>query len=213
MEIAAATPGTTPSAPPPAAMLAARLTPVILALLALVRARVGILGDTTAPLWNRISRIRQRLSRLLDAIAQGRPPRTRKPTPTKPRSDPPKRERVKLPHPRQHGWLVAKLGWEAAAYTSQLQHVLMDPEAQAALADAIAHSPGIARNLRPLCRLLGVPLPPCLHLPPRPPRPLPQRKPKPKQPRSQGLLPTDRPLPAYVRAAVRVWKPRKIRTA
>ena len=213
MEIPEATPGTTPSVPPPAAMLAARLTPVILALLALVRARIGILGDTTVPLWNRISRIRQRLSGLLDAIAQGRPPRRHTPTPTPARADRPGRERVKLPHPRQHGWLVARLGWEAAIFGSQLQHVLDDPQCQAALADAVAHSPGIARNLRPLCRLLSVPLPPCLHLPPRPPKPRPQRKPKPRTPRPQGLLSTDRPLPAYVRAAVRAWKPRKIRPA
>ena len=213
MDTNEATPGTIQSAPHPAALLAARLTPVILALLVLVAAKFRILGDTTTPLWNRISRIRQRLSRLLEAVAQGRRPRQRKPTPA--RADRPRRERVKLPHPNHHGWLVAKLGWEAAAYTSQLQHVLEDPQSQSALVDAIALSPGIARNLRPLCRLLGVPLPPCLHLPPRPrpvrkPRP---RKPRPPNPRPQGLLPTDRPLPAYVRAAVRAWKPRKIRPA
>ena len=210
METNEATPGTTPSAAHPAAQLAARLTPVILALLVLVAAKFRILGDTTTPLWNRISRIRQRLSRLLEAVAQGRRPRQRKPTPIpSPRKCQPT-PRPPMPHPNLHGWLVAKLGWEAAAYTSQLQHVLEDPQAQSALADAIALSPGIARNLRPLCRLLGVPLPPCLHLPPRP-RPV--RKPRPRKPRLQGLLPTDRPLPAYVRAAVRAWNPRKIRPA
>ena len=115
-----------------------------------------------------------------------------------------------MPHTNRNTWLVIKLGWEAAAYASQLQHVLQDPDTQSALTDAIAHSPGIARNLRPLCRLLGVPLPPCLQLPPRP---RPQRKSKPKPPRPERLRPTDHPLQPYVRAAVRAWKPQKIRPA
>ena len=205
MDISEATPGATPSAAHPAAMLAARLTPVILPLLALVAAKFRILGPTTWPLWNRISRIRQRLSRLLDAIAAGHPPRKQAPA----RKHRPQRERIPMPHTSRNAWLVAKLGWEAAAYTSQLQHVLLDPEAQSALTAAIAHSPGIARNLRPLCRLLGVPLPPCLQLAPRPPKPRPARKPKPKAARPERLRSTDHPLQPYIRAAVRAWKPQK----
>ena len=214
-------PQATPSAPHPATLLAARLDGVLLGMLALVAAKVRILGDSTIETWHRISHIRQRLARLLEAVAQGRPPRQRatrsRPAAPRPRPvpAPPQypTDRRPLPFWRRKLALVVPLGWEAACCGSQLQHVLDDPACQAALADAIALSPGIGRSLRPLCRIFGVALPPCLQLPPHPPRPRPQRKPRPRTPKPPGLLPTDHPLPAYVRAAVRAWKPRKIRPA
>ena len=54
--------------------------------------------------------------------------------------------------PRQRGWLVRELGWEAAAFLSALETLLREIETQAAL----AASPGAGRVLRPICRMLGV---------------------------------------------------------
>ena len=52
---------------------------------------------------------------------------------------------------------------EAACFGGQLQHLLAQPEMQTLL-DA---APQAARLLRPLCRMLAVPLPPILHRPGR----------------------------------------------
>ena len=57
--------------------------------------------------------------------------------------------RVRLPS--QDAWLVRALGWEVAAYGSQLSHLLAEPEMQAVLAAV----PAVGRILRPLCRMLG----------------------------------------------------------
>ena len=57
--------------------------------------------------------------------------------------------------PMGKGWLVRELGWEAAGYGSQLQHLLDDPAMQAALAAV----PAVGRILRPICRMLGVTTP------------------------------------------------------
>ena len=54
--------------------------------------------------------------------------------------------------PNRAGWLVREFGWEVAAFGSQLQHLLGQPEMQAAL----AARPGVGRILRPICRMLGV---------------------------------------------------------
>ena len=54
--------------------------------------------------------------------------------------------------PTGKGWLVRELGWEAAGYGSQLQHLLDDPAMRAALASV----PAVGRILRPICRMLGV---------------------------------------------------------
>ena len=53
--------------------------------------------------------------------------------------------------PSRKAWLVRALGWEAAAYGSQLSHLLGEPEMQAVLASV----PAVGRILRPLCRMLG----------------------------------------------------------
>jgi hypothetical protein len=84
---------------------------------------------------------------------------------------------------------------EAAAAGSQLRHLLADPE-MAALIEA---APQMGRLLRPLCRSLGVRLPPGLLPPPRAPKP---RKPRSPQP--------PRPAPADGAAA---WRSRAVRRA
>jgi hypothetical protein len=101
--------------------------------------------------------------------------------------------------PRGFGWLL-ELAPDAASYSGQVEQLLEDPEMVALL----AHAPEAAgRILRPLFRMLGIPLPPALHLSrrkrshklPLPPAPLPlavgRRTPSiPRLSRRQpGLLP------------------------
>ncbi len=62
----------------------------------------------------------------------------------------PTRPAVRLPG--GFGWLVRRLGWEAAGYGSQLAHLLEDPAMRAAL-QAL---PAVGRILRPIARMLGV---------------------------------------------------------
>ena len=57
--------------------------------------------------------------------------------------------------PRRFGWLVQAGGHRAAAFGSQLQHVLNAPE----MAELLAASPQAGRLLRPLCRALAIELP------------------------------------------------------
>ncbi|MCC7283005.1 MAG: hypothetical protein IT556_11525, partial [Acetobacteraceae bacterium] len=66
--------------------------------------------------------------------------------------------------------------------------------------------PQAGRILRPLCRMLGLTPPACLRLPERP-RP-PHQKPRAEPRAAPPPHPPARPLPAYVRAAVRAWKPK-----
>ena len=173
-------------APHPAASLAARLMPILTALWDLVIDRSHRLGNLAHPLSSRIARARERLLHLLLALAAGRLPRHRPRTPGQParRGGP---RPTYLPHRR--AWLVAIFGYRAAGYASQLEAVLSDPAIQAALATAIAQSPGIARTLRPLCRMLGVPLPPPLQPALRPAQPRPKPAPKPPRPALPPLLP------------------------
>ncbi|GAA5263807.1 hypothetical protein ACOSOMT5_P0227 [Acidiphilium sp. MT5] len=84
-----------------------------------------------------------------------------------------------------------------SCYASQLQHQITSPE----ISHLLAQNPGLGRPLRPLCRMLGIPLPPTLRRTqkPRPkpafgpPNPTP---PTPKRPKSRSLLPRlRRPAP------------------
>jgi len=75
--------------------------------------------------------------------------------------------------PRRRGWLA-----EAMARTyggSQFQHLLTDPE----LIAAIQAAPELARPLRGLCHMLGIPVPELIRLPERPRKPRPPKAPKP----------------------------------
>jgi hypothetical protein len=72
--------------------------------------------------------------------------------------------------PTKFGWFL-QLVPEAAAYAGPVQEFLGDPRLPALLAEG----PRAARILRPLCRMLGLPLPPELAPPPRPKRPKPAK--------------------------------------
>jgi HAMP domain-containing protein len=118
---------------------------------ALVAARFRFLGPLTVPLWARLSRASQRIARLLAHLEAG----TLRPRPP---AQPPATPRVRPATPRPfaaRAWLIRSLGWEAAAYASQLEHLLTDPKT----ASLLAAVPSAARTLRPLCRLLGITLP------------------------------------------------------
>jgi len=203
MAIPTATPA--PNAPTPLAVaeIARRIDLIFAALLTLIPHHARLLGALTLPLWTRLSRARQRLARLLARLAAGTPPR--------PPGTAPRHPSARVPAPgaalgRRHGWVVATLGYQAASLAAQLDHLLRQPGAAATL----AASPGCARTLRPLCRMLGIPLPPDLRLPEaRAPR---KTAPRPPPPDKQGH-PTPRPLPPYLRAAIRAWKRPSPKTA
>jgi hypothetical protein len=103
----------------------------------------------------------------------------------------PPRQRERL-LPREFGWLIRFVPYEAACFGSQLQHQLSRPE-MVALIEA---APQAGRILRPLCWMLAIPLPPILRLPPRPPKPK-LRQPTPEQsPKAERASGPKRKLPA-----------------
>jgi hypothetical protein len=77
--------------------------------------------------------------------------------------------------PRRRGWLAHAL---AGTYGgSQFEHLLRGPEMIA----AIQAAPALARPLRGLCHMLGIPVPELIRLPERPCKPRPPRPPTPKR--------------------------------
>jgi hypothetical protein len=161
-----------------------------------VRRDAGFLAQPVAMLlWTRLALLRARVTRLAARLADGkgsgvpRNPPTPSGTALKPRRP---TQRVL---PRSAGWLIPLVP-EAAAAGSQLRHLLADPE-MAALIEA---APQMRRLLGPLCRSLGVRLPPDLLPPPR--------APKPRKPRQPAAAP--RPAPNNGAAA---WRSRAVRRA
>jgi len=134
---------------------------------------------------DRLRVINQTFRRLADRIGAGlyvprssaprRPPVHRKP-------------RRPSPLPEGYAWLV-KLVPEAAAYGSQLQFLLADPEVAALLATA----PGaLRRPLRSLCLMLAASPPAILALPRR------TRPPRPRKPRAPRVRLAKLPRPLHV---------------
>ncbi len=109
----------------------------------------------------------------------------------------PKLERL----PARFGWML-RFGSEVACHRSQLEHWLTtNPE----LGKLLAAAPHAGRILRPLCHMLGIPLPPALRLPPRPPG----HKPEPAASASSPM-PSRVPRSARTRpskAEMRSWLP------
>ena len=140
-----------------------------------------------------ISRTAQRLARLIAHWQAGTLPPLR---PAQPGRESRPITTPRLPTART--WLVAQVGYTAAGRGSQLQYLLATPECAAFLREV----PRAGRLLRPLARMLGLNPIPEIALPPRPPRPRHALAPRPPEPSSTP----DRPLPAYVRAAVRAWR-------
>ena len=116
---------------------------------------------------------------------------------------PPRPGRAARPHrppplrlPRTYGWINHRVPGSALC-AGALGPLLLDPETRS----FVLAAPRAGRLLRPLCRALGVALPDWLT---RPPRSKPPRPPRPAQ--FGPPPPPDRPLPRYVRAAMRAWK-------
>ena len=187
-----------PSIPPPkgsgalpgAALLAQRLDEILDGLLKVIAAHFRVLAEFILPAWGRVSRARQRLARLLARLAAGTYPGPRRPDARKRQGGPP------APYaPQSKLWLVRKIGYQAAGRGSQLQFLLDDPQTRALLDAAPPHAvAAIARALRPICRTLGVDLPPELQPPPKAPPPPQPLSPQPLSP--QPLSPKPRPTKA-----------------
>ena len=142
---------TSPSLNRPAAApdLARRFGAILAGLMALIARRflrMPHLAGLTVLLWTRLSRATRRFER-----ARARPTRIRVAKVRQARIARP----GGLALPRQRGWLVRELGWEAAGFACQLEALLADP----AMAAVLAGTPAAGRVLRPLCRMLGVTMP------------------------------------------------------
>ena len=97
--------------------------------------------------WGRIARMRTRLERLIVSWRAGKQPLARAvragrvcASRTKPRDK----------FPTAPGWLLRRLGYEVAAFGSQLQHLLTEAEC----GEFLAAMPQAGRILRPLLRML-----------------------------------------------------------
>ncbi len=121
--------------------------------------RDRLAGPLVVLIWMRLRSIAAQVVALAARIAAGR--HRRYPARRPPRRPAAPRRRVPLVLPHAPAWLLPLVPCEAGGYASQLRCLLAEPEA-AALLDA---APQMRRLLRPLCRMLGVRLPP----PPRPP--------------------------------------------
>jgi len=134
---------------------AARLGIILAGLAALIARRFlhdPFRADLIVPLWKHITRAARRLDRAFARLAAGLSPR-----PSRPHAAGPHTRSVL---PTRRGWLVVALGSEAAAYASQIEFLLAEPEAAAALANSLA----ARRTLAPIRHMLGL-------TPPRPRRP------------------------------------------
>ena len=127
--------------------LARRLTVILRPLAALAAAeflRRPKLAGLILVLWHRLTHVARRFAQVKAATATRRPARARK--------APVARPQVMARLPTGRGWLVQSLGYQAANYASQLEHLLAQPEMRAAI-DA---APGFGRVLRPVCWMLGI---------------------------------------------------------
>ena len=127
--------------------------------------RDRLAGPLVILIWSRLRRIAAQIIALAARIEAGRhrcyPARRPPRRPAAPR----RHVRPALPH--GFAWLLPLVPWAAAGYGSQLRHLLAEPEF-AALVDA---APQMRRLLRPLCRMLAVPLPRPRAAEPAPPPP------------------------------------------
>ncbi|MGC8469076.1 MAG: hypothetical protein ACP5NI_04125 [Acetobacteraceae bacterium] len=120
-------------------------------------AKERLLAPVLRLVWSRLRRIGARFARLAARIPAGAPPRPHRTLALARRATPPA---SRPPHrwaglPRRPGWLLRFLPPMVYPAKSQLEYLLADPE----MAALLAASPGLRRSLRPLCRMLGLPVP------------------------------------------------------
>jgi hypothetical protein len=149
--------------------------------------RGGVTGVLLGFVFWRLVRMVGRLDRLILRWQAGklRPSRAGQPR-KRPEPQPPVPAHLGTPHPkpprslRGHAWLIGLA--QGTAQASMLVEILI---ADAEACGLIAAAPQAGRIFRPLCRMLGIPVPPALRLParlPRPPRARPARAPRPALP-------------------------------
>ena len=163
----------------------------------------AVAGPLIILIWTRLRRITRRFTRLVARIQAGRPRRRTTPRPAPPAPPPARPPRPRKPAPAQNlpqgfAWLL-RLVPETTHGRSQLYHLLADPEMQA----LIAASPEAGRILRPLCRMLGIRLPPVL----LPPRLTPEPEPDPSGPAAGPDPPATIPAPMPADFAPRATPP------
>ncbi len=105
------------------------------------------LAALVIPLWGRITRAARRFERLMARIASGKPARPGRPH----------RSGGGGPHrpdgiPRGRFWLLRALGYELAGLASQLEALLAEAAAKAALAEV----PAVGRIVRPFVHMLAI---------------------------------------------------------
>jgi hypothetical protein len=141
----------------PAPGLAQTFALVIAGLCRTTASRIAIdrgAGPLLIRIFSRLHRLAARLTSLVARIQAGTPPRLR---PTRTTAGP-HRRKPRLPD--TSGWLIRVVPG-AAVYAGQVQTLLGDPETIALLEAA----PQAGRILRPLCRMLAIPLPETLRQP------------------------------------------------
>ena len=152
--------------------------------------------ETWILLWHRLARTANRVQALFTRWQNNTLPLSRPARPSASRATP-QQPIARLP--RARGWINARIP-ESAPSAGMLDMLLQEPELPAFLAAA----PQAGRLLRPLVRALGLQSPDWLKLPekPKPARRVPAPAARAPEPRGTP----DRPLPPYIRAAVRAWK-------
>jgi len=152
----------------------------------------GLPAPRPVATWNllcaRLARIATRVQALFDRWRAGTLPTPRPSRPGRPYT-PSTAPRL----PATRAWVVVQIPG-SANFATQLEALLADPEFPPFLAAA----PQVGRLLRPLCRMLGTPLPLPLALPKRPCAPRPARPP----PTSPAPIPVHAdfspPLPPFL---------------
>ena len=129
--------------------------PVVAPLTPAERILAAIPAETWTLLWTRIGRIATRFHALYESWRAGTLPKPCAARPGRPARPPVPRL------PTRQTWVVAAVGYQAAGHAAQINALMAEPEFN----DFIAAVPRAGRILRPLCRILGILLPPSLRLP------------------------------------------------
>ena len=115
----------------------------------------GMSGPQVIGIWDRLTRILTRFAAILARPIRPLPTRTiapRQPAERQPiQARPFKSRRL----PTGFGWLIRRIP-AASPFAEELQRLIGDPQ----MAVLLQANPGMARLLRPLCRMLGVQQPP-----------------------------------------------------
>ena len=167
----------------PATDIARRLVPTIRGIIAAIgipASRIPSLAQVLGLVYRRIFALIGRLDRLMVKFNAGTLPKPRHRASRPPASArPDSASKPALRIPAAQGWIF-RVAQPAAQWRPHVERFVNDPDIIALAAAA----PQAGRLLRPLCRLMLVPIPEQLRLPPRPPR----AHPMPPRPKSQRPL-------------------------